>query len=157
MKTTFLILGLALAALTATPGYGEEDTAWSERVDAATAYTFSGKMVFHDNLGNVRYDLTVTNGQVTGAQYWKDEAKPVGEIVGGWFDFERGRLSVLIQGADHVRATWRSQMKQFHLDLPARQLTLEYELYNYGETREPLLLTSPHILDVLDRVEHLVK
>lgn len=126
-------------------------------LDAATLYTFSGELAFHDSDGNVRYDLVITNGQVHGWQHWRDEAKPVGEIVGGWFDFDRRRLSVLIQGANHVEAQWRSQLKQFHIDVPKRQVICDYELYDYGRRNESSPVGTPNVLDRLDRIEHLVK
>ncbi len=126
-------------------------------LDAATLYTFSGEMAFHDAEGNVRYDLTITNGQVSGWQHWRDDEKPVGQIVGGWFDFDRRRLSVLIQGADHVEAQWRSQLKQFHIDLSKRQVVCDYELYDYGRRNEGSPVGAPNVLDKLDRIEHLVK
>ncbi len=127
------------------------------RLDAATLYTFSGEIAFHEANGNVRYDLIITNGQVSGWQHWRDDEKPVGKIVGGWFDFDRRRLSVLIQGADHVEAQWRSQLKQFHIDIAAKQVVLDYELYDYGHRNESSPVGAPHILDKLDRIEHLVK
>ena len=106
-------------------------------------------MVFHDAEGNVRYDLTITNGQVKGWQHWRDEEKPVAEVVGGWFDFDRRRLSVLIQGADHVQAQWRSQLRQFHLDIPKRQVILDYDLHDYGNRNETSPVGQPNILDAL--------
>ena len=155
MKTTSLILAVAL--LFATTGHGQPGDARLERIDAATAFTFTGKILFHDPFGNTTYDLTVTKGEVSGWQRWRGTEKPVGEIVGGWFDFDQGKLSLLMQGADHVQATWRSQIKQFHLDLPKKELTLDYELYDYGQTVEPPLVGRPHVLDALDRVQHLVE
>ncbi len=89
----------------------DEDTR-EERLDAATLYTFSGAMAFHDPGGSVEYDLTITNGQVSGWQYRGDDKDSVAKIVGGGFDFDRRRLSVMIQGGDHTQAVWRSQLKQ---------------------------------------------
>lgn len=159
MKIPTLLL-LSFAALLAPSGHAEtvdgdgDDGTWSTQVDAATAFTFSGKIAFH--LGDVSYDLTVDKGQVSGWQRWSGQDRPVGQITGGWFDDGRGRLSVYIQGADHVEARWRSQLKQFHLDVPAREVILDHELYGYGKTVEAPLVGKAHILDTLDRVEHLI-
>ena len=137
------------------PAQAEDERGF--QMDAAELYTFSGKIAFHDSAGNVKYDLTVTRGQVRGWQRWRDEKKPVAEIVGGWFDFDRRRLSVLIQGGDHTQAVWRSQLKQFHIDIPAQQVICDYELYDYGHRNESSPVGTPNVLDRLDRVEHLVK
>lgn len=94
---------------------------------------------------------------MSGWQHWRDDEKPVAKVVGGWFDFDRRRLSVLIQGAGHVEAQWRSQLKQFHIDIPKRQVILDNELYDYGHRNEGSPVGKPHILDKLDRIEHLVK
>ncbi len=149
-------LGIIPASVDIDPLAQAEDERGS-RLDAATLYTFSGEIAFHDSAGDVRYDLTVTNGQVGGWQHWRDEQKPVARIVGGWFDFERRRLSVLIQGADHVEARWRSQLKQFHIDIAKRQVVCDYELYDYGRRNDSSPVGTPNILDKLDRIEHLVR
>ena len=128
-------LGIIPAQVDIDPLAQEEDHRGT-RLDAATLYTFSGQIAFHDSAGNVKYDLTITRGAVKGWQYWRDEKKPVAQIVGGWFDFDRRRLSVLIQGGDHTQAVWRSQLKQFHIDIPARQVICDYELYDYGRRNE---------------------
>ena len=133
----------------------------SNRVDAATAYIFSGKIVFLQKESNVIYDLTVAHGQVSGYQYWPGDDRPVGRIVGGWFDFGEGKLCLLIQGADHVQARLRSQMQQFHLDVGTREVTMEHALYEYGLSTENSKFNTAHVLMVLDRidgeVEHLLK
>lgn len=156
LKEKMRELGITPAKVDIDQAAQEEDERGS-RLDAATLYTFSGDMAFHDSAGNVRYELTITNGQVSGSQYWRDDKEPVAKIVGGWFDFERRRLSVLIQGADHTQAQWRSQLKQFHLDIGKRQVVCDYDLYDYGRHNESLSTSAPHILDKLDRIEHLVK
>ncbi len=149
-------LGIIPAQVDVDPLAQNEDDRGT-RLDAATLYTFSGAMAFHDKGGSVKYDLTITNGQVSGWQYWGDDKEPVGKIVGGWFDFDRRRLSVMIQGSDHTQAVWRSQLKQFHIDIAAKQVLLDYELYDYGQTLERPLVGKPHVLDKLDRIDHLVK
>ena len=156
LKEKMRELGITPAKVDIDNAAQDEDERGS-RLDAATLYTFSGAMAFHDSDGNVHYELTVTNGQVSGNQYWRDDKEPVAKIVGGWFDFERRRLSVLIQGADHTQAQWRSQIKQFHLVIGKRQVVCDYDLYDYGRHNESLSTAAPHILDKLDRIEHLVK
>ena len=162
MKITHLTLALVFTMFFAAYG-GDHDPLDlpSNRVDAATAYTFSGKIVFLQKDSNVVYDLTVTHGQVSGYQYWPGEDRPVGRIVGGWFDFGQGQLCLLIQGADHVQARLRSQMQQFHLDVGTREVTMEHSLYEYGLTTENSKFNTAHVLMVLDRVdgkvEHLLK
>ncbi len=160
MRTNFLILAFAL--FVTVHGYGQDTgNLPSSQLDAATAYTFTGKIVFIQKDTKVVYDLTVTRGQVSGYQYWPGEAKPVGQIVGGWFDFDQGQLSLLIQGADHVRANLRSQLQQFHLDIDTKEVKMEHALYSYGLTTENTDFSTAHTLMVLDRVgekvEHLVK
>ena len=155
MKTSFLMF--AFAMVLSTSSHGQTGDARWEHIDAATAFSFTGKIVFHDPFGNTTYDLTVTKGQVSGWQRWRGEDRPVGRVVGGWFDLDQGKLCVMLQGADHVQATWRSQIKQFHLDLPKKEVILDYELYDYGQTVEPPLVGRPHVLDVLDRIQHLVE
>ena len=149
-------LGIVPAQVDIDPIAQNEDNRGS-LLDAATLYTFSGEMAFHDSADNVRYNLTITDGQVSGWQYWRDDKEPVARIVGGWFDFDRRRLSVLIQGADHTQAQWRSQLKQFHIDIKAKQVICDYELYDYGRRNLSSPVGTPNILDKLDRIEHLVK
>ena len=156
IKEKMRALGITPASVDIDQAAKDEDERGT-RLDAATLYTFSGAMAFHDPGGIVKYDLIITKGQVSGWQYWGEDKEPVGKIVGGWFDFDRRRLSVMIQGSDHVQALWRSQLKQFHLDIAAKQVILDYELYDYGKTIENPLVGKPHILDKLDRIEHLVK
>ena len=103
LKEKMRELGIRPASVDIDQAAKDEDDRGS-RLDAVTLYTFSGEMAFHDSRDNVRYELTITNGQVRGLQYWPGEKVPVGTIVGGWFDFERRRLSILIQGTDHVEA-----------------------------------------------------
>ena len=99
----------------------------------------------------------MTKGQVSGWQYWRDNKEPVAKVVGGWFDFDRRRLSVLIQGADHTQAQWRSQLKQFHLDLAAKQVVCDHELYDYGCRNDQSPVGKSNVLDRLDRLEPLAK
>ena len=162
MKTTLLAFSFILTLSGVAHG-GDHDPLDlpSNRVDAATAYTFSGKIVFMQKGSNVIYDLAVARGQVSGYQYWPGESRTVGRIVGGWFDFDQGKLCLLIQGADHVQAKLRSQMQQFHLDADAREVTMEHALYEYGLTTENSEFNTAHTLMGLDRidgkVEHLLK
>ena len=149
-------LGITPASVDIDQAAKDEDNRGS-RLDAATLYTFSGKIAFHDSAGNVKYDLTINKGRVSGWQHWRDEKKPVAKIVGGWFDFDRRRLSVLIQGADHVEAQWRSQLKQFHIDIAKREVICDYELYDWGQRNENPPEGTPNVLDKFDRIEHLVK
>ena len=161
MRTTFLLLALTLFIPAC--GYAQ-DTGHlpSTTVDAATAYTFTGKIMFVQKGSNVVYDLTVTRGQVSGSQYWPGETKPIGQIVGGWFDSDQNRLTILIQAADHLQAQLRSQMQQFHLDLDTKEVKMEHALYSYGLTTENSDFNTAHTLVTLDRVtgenvEHLLK
>lgn len=156
LKEKMRELGITPAKVDIDNAAQEEDERGS-RLDAATLYTFSGDMAFHDSVGNVRYELTITKGQVSGNQYWRDDKEPVAKVVGGWFDWDRRRLSVLIQGADHTQAQWRSQLKQFHVDIGKRQVVCDYELYDYGRRNENSPVGPPNVLDKLDRIEHLVK
>lgn len=149
-------LGIIPAQVDIDPSAQNEEDQGS-LLDAATLYTFSGKITFHDAEDRVRYDLTVTNGQVSGWQYLRDDKKPIAQIVGGWFDFDRRRLSLLIQGADHVQAQWRSQLQQFHLDLHHKQVILDHDLHGYGLTNQSAPEGKPNVLDTLDRIEHLMK
>ncbi len=155
IKEKMVALGITPASVDIDQAAKDEDNRGT-RLDAATLYTFSGEMVFHDSGGNVKYELTITDGQVKGWQHWRHDKKPVGEIVGGWFDFDRHRLSLLIQGANHVQAQWRSQLQQFNFDIGKRQVFLDYELYDYGRN-ESSVEGRTLILDKLDRLEHLVK
>ncbi len=120
---------------------------------------FSGQIVFHQKDGPVVYNVTVTDGQVSGYQSLTFNPAPVAKIVGGWFNFGQGKLSLLIVGtAEGIDPRWRAQAQHFRVDLPARQVTLEHMLYDYGLTVDSSADTpTAHVLDALDQVEHLVK
>ena len=164
LKTAWLIPGCVFAwMMFAAPGFGQGgDEPASSRVDAATAYTFSGKIVFRQQETNVIHDLTVTKGQVSGYQLVAGEDQPVGQIVGGWFDFGQQRLSLLLLADDQIKAKLRCQMQQFRVDPDRGEVTMEHALFGYGVTLEASTFQRAHVLLVLDRidgghVEHLVK
>lgn len=129
------------------------------RVESEFSGPFSGKIVFHQQDGPVVYNVIVADGQVSGYQSLGSNAKPFAQIVGGWFDFQQGKLSLLIVAtAEGIDPRWRAQAQHFRVDLPARQVTLEHMLYDYGQTVHSASDTpTAHVLDALDRVEHLVK
>ena len=127
-------------------------------VDIDESYVpFSGAVVFHRSDGHIIYDLTIRNRKVNGVQRMDDGRKPIAKVVGGWFDFETGKLDVLIQGSESVDLKWRTQAQQFHVNLSSKTVTLEHMLYGDGLTLENSSIMTEHVLDVLDKVEHLVK
>ena len=123
------------------------------RVDIDQPEPFSGAIAFHRSDGHILYDLTVNNGQVRGVQRMDGEKKP----IGGWIDYPTGNLSVLIQGGDNIEQKWRSQAQQFHVDLSTKTVTLEHMLYGDGLTLEHSDILTTHVLDALDKTEHLLK
>jgi hypothetical protein len=92
---------------------------------------------------------------VTGSQHWRGATKPNCRVVGGWFDFQQGTLSLLLQGAEHLDSKWRAQVQQFRINRQTKQVTLEYMLYGYGLSNENTAIQVHHHLDVLDRTENL--
>ena len=129
------------------------------RIENEFSGPFSGKIVFHQKDGPVIYNVTVADGQVSGYQSLTFNPKPFAQIVGGWYDFDQGKLSLLIAGtAEGLDPRWRAQAQHFRVDLPGKQLTLEHMLYDYGLTVTSSEDTpTAHVLDSLDRIEHLVK
>jgi hypothetical protein len=74
---------------------------------------FSGRMVFHQKNGNVIYHVTIKDGIVSGYQSHEGSDKPTAYLVGGWYDVQHGKLSVLIQGTKALSRVWRVQAQQF--------------------------------------------
>ena len=119
--------------------------------------TFSGHLIFHRSDGHIIYDLAIKEGKVSGVQRMDRTEKPIAKVVGGSFDYQSGKLNVLIQGNDTIDQKWRVQLQQFHVDLPSRTVTLEHMLYGDGLTLENSDIMTAHVLDALDKIEHLVK
>ncbi len=162
MKLTSLIVSFLFTLLCAGPGLGQAPSENTPKPTEGTlAEPFSGRIVFHQKLGHVIYDVTVASGVVSGHQFIDSDPKPIADIVGGWFDYKKGRLCLLIQGtAEGIDQKWRSQAQHFSIDLKAKEVTLEHMLYDYGLTADTLPDTPtprvPHVLDSLDGTVHLV-
>lgn len=143
--TAFLIVVLVAASLTAhlCPG----------QTAVNPADQFTGKIVFHQKDGPTVYDVTLTDGRVSGHEFLGSDPEPIADIVGGWFDHQKGRLSLLIQvTANRVDDRWRSQAQHFKVDPKTKEVTLEHMLYDYGTTLDNAQenLVTAHILDTFD-------
>ena len=115
------------------------------------ARSFSGRIVFHQRARPLVYDLTVTNGVVTGSQHFGEASESVATVVGGWFEFKTGKLSLLIQGSDSIDFEYRTQAQQFRVDPKSKEVTLEHMLFGDGLTLETTKLLTSHVLDSLKR------
>ena len=143
-----LVSGLVAVSMTTAPCHGQ--------TTGNLADPFTGRIVFHQKEGGVSYDVTISNGLVSGRQFLGSE--PIAKFVGGWFDYKKGRLSLLIQGTDKDLAPeWRSQCQQFSIDLKTKEMTLEHMLYSFGETLDTAQPPpTAHVLDSFDAAVHLV-
>ena len=123
MKVSTLSAMLVIAAFSAAPCLlcAAPEAVAETAADPSEAY--SGRIIFHQKGGQLTYELTVTNGKVTGSQHFGDSTKPVAQIVGGWFDGRSGTLSVLIQGTDVPDDRWRAQAQHFTIDAATRDIT----------------------------------
>ena len=127
------------------------------QVDMGSNEPFSGRIVFHQADGHITYDLAVTNGKVSGCQRMSGADKPIAQIVGGWFDYPQGRLSVLVQCTDEMDPKWRSRAQQFEVDPEGRKVTLKSMLYDFGLTLDNSEIPTAHVLDTLDKTVNLIK
>ncbi len=142
-----LVAGLVAVGPAATPCSGQ--------TASNVADPFTGKIVFHQKESHISYEVTITDGEVGGRQLLG--ATPIAKIVGGWFDYKKGHLSLLLQGATEALPTeWRSQCQQFSIDPTARVVKLEHMLYSFGATLDtPQPLATTHVLDSFDASVHL--
>ncbi len=150
MKLSTLSALFVWAAFSATPGRLLAAPEPAAEAPSNPAEAFSGKITFHQKSGELTYELTVTNGKVSGTQHFGDPTKPIAQIVGGWFDERHGTLSLLIQGTDVPDDKWRAQAQHFTIDVARKDVTLAHALYGHGLTAANTTMATEHVLDLLE-------
>ena len=160
MKLPFLLLlGLACGAFAGAPCHAQNSKdAASDQTVATMVEPFTGKILFHCEGTGACYEVTVAKGIVTGGlQHMRDSDTPIAQIVGGWYDHDKARLSLLLQlTSGELDSRWLSQCQQFHVDLANKQVTLEHSLHGYGLALENSGVATDHVLDSMDGLVHLV-
>ena len=118
---------------------------------------FSGRLVFHRSDGHIIYDLKIKSGKVSGVQRMDGTERLIAKVVGGRVRFPDREAGPAHQGSDNIDLKWRVQLQQFHVSLSSKEVTLEHMLYGDGLTLENSDIMTAHVLDTLDKIEHLVK
>ena len=159
MKLPSLLLCLLLGAFAGStcPAQTAKDAS-VDQTEATMVEPFTGRILFHQEAEGVFYEVTVTKGIVTGGlQHMRNSDTPIAQIVGGWYDHNAGRLSLLIQlTSGELDSRWLSQCQQFHVDLANKQVTLDHRLHGYGLTAENSGVATTHVLDSMDGLVRLV-
>ena len=160
MKFSFLLLlSLICGLFVGAPCYAQDtkDAAGDQTV-ATMVEPFSGKISFHQENTGVFYEVTVTKGIVTGGlQHMRDSDAAIAQIVGGWYDHNKGRLSLLVQlTTGELDSRWLSQCQQFHVDLANKQVMRDHMLHGYGLTAGNSGVATEHVLDSMDGLVRLV-